>query len=394
MVSVQTSPHPLVFKVDHGGDLPLGGAPSPEQIRIRAAARALDGMQKEALVREEPGGAIWRMVSDEGPYLNGTDLAPFPLAFFTAGLAFSYLSEITALAQRRGIGIRQAGLVLDNFYTMAGSALRGDMLGGALPPEMTAHVEAAADEAAVRELVHAAVLASPATGLLREPLISRFALARNGEPVAVDQVRPIEGERAPDPAPLFDRALPADASGYLPEIIQKLETARTVFDAEGGAGSSLQAEQKRTLHVRAIAKVRPDGIHQAKVQLFKPIGSVFRFLSDDAARFGGTEQAPSGLAYLSAGIAFCFLTQIGRYAHIIKQDLQGYRIVQDSAFSVAGASGAARPIETHVHLDLAAPDEMAQTMVRMGERTCFLHATCRLQIRPKIKVDVGEALPA
>ena len=106
-----------------------------------------------------------------------------------------------------------------------------------------------------------------------------------------------------------------------------------MFDAEGGAGSSLQAEQKRTLHVRGTGRVSPDGIQEAKVQLFKPIGSVFRFLSDDAARFGGTERAPSGLAYLSAGIAFCFLTQIGRYAHITKQDLQDYRIVQDSAFS-------------------------------------------------------------
>ena len=42
-----------------------------------------------------------------------------------------------------------------------------------------------------------------------------------------------------------------------------------------------------------------------------PTGSVFRFLSDDSVRFGGKERAPSGLAYVSAGIAFCFMTQLG-----------------------------------------------------------------------------------
>ena len=391
MVSIEGRPHPLVFKVANAGELALGGARSPDAIRIRTAARALEGMQKEALVQDSASGALWRMVSDEGPYLNGTDLAPFPLAFFTAGMTFCYLSEILALAQRRGIEVRAAGLVLDNFYTMEGSALRGDMTGGALPPELTAHIDASADENAVSDLVRSAVLASPATALLRERLISRFALVHNGDPVPVQQVQAIDGPAAPDPAPLFDQALPADASDYLPDIIQKLETAETVFDPEGGAGSSLQAEQKRMLHVCGIGKVRRDGIHEAKVQLFKPIGSVFRFLSDDAARGSGTERAPSGLAYLSAGIAFCFLTQIGRYAHIIKQDLEDYRIIQDSAFSV---SGAAQPVETHVYLDLPAPWDIAQTMVRMGEQTCFLHATCRLAIEPKLEVNTRQPLPA
>jgi hypothetical protein len=313
MVSIQSSPHPLVFKVGNVGEFGTGGASSGDRIRIATAARALDGMQKEALVHSAASGSVWRMVSDEGPYLNGTDLAPFPLAFFTAGLTFSYLSEIRTLAQRREIEARDLGLVIDNLYTMEGSALRGDMAGGALPPEVTAYLDTAADEETVGELVRSAVAALPASSLLRAPLISRFALAYNGDPVTVDRVRAIEGELAPDPAPLFDQAAPVDAAGYLPEIIQKLETAETVFDDEQGAGSSLQAEQKRTLHVRGIGKVRP-------------IGSVFRFLSDDAAPHGGAERAPSGLAYLSAGIAFCFLTQIGRYAHITKQALDGYRV--------------------------------------------------------------------
>jgi uncharacterized OsmC-like protein len=162
-----------------------------------------------------------------------------------------------------------------------------------------------------------------------------------------------------------------------------------VFDPEGGAGSSLQAEQKRLLHVRGICRLRPDGIKACRVQLLRPIGSVFQFLSDDPAG----ERAPSGLAYLSAGIAFCFLTQIGRYAHIVKQHLEGYRVVQESGFGRSGASGRARPIDTHVCLDLSGPEDVARTMVKMGEQTCFLHATCRLELEPKLQVT-REAMPA
>ena len=32
-------------------------------------------------------GVTWRLVSDEGPYLNGHDAAPCPLAFLSVGMA-------------------------------------------------------------------------------------------------------------------------------------------------------------------------------------------------------------------------------------------------------------------------------------------------------------------
>lgn len=35
--------------------------------------------QKESVLLEGDGGSSWRMASDEGVHLKGTDLAPFPL---------------------------------------------------------------------------------------------------------------------------------------------------------------------------------------------------------------------------------------------------------------------------------------------------------------------------
>jgi len=42
---------------------------------------------------------------------------------------------------------------------------------------------------------------------------------------------------------------------------------------------------------------------------------------------------------MSAGIGFCFMTQFGRYAEIVRKELSAYRVVQDTYFSLGGASG-------------------------------------------------------
>ncbi len=96
MPNIENSDFPLVFKVQESPMTPPEGNPVEDEttkIALRVQVRALDGMQKEAVVSTNSGNT-WRLVSDEGPYLNGTDLAPFPLAFYTAGMQFSFISEI------------------------------------------------------------------------------------------------------------------------------------------------------------------------------------------------------------------------------------------------------------------------------------------------------------
>src|SRR5690606_11214884 len=110
----------------------------------------------------------------------------------------------------------------------------------------------------------------------------------------------------------FDELQP-QTTVFPDNIIAKNASADTVFGVEGGAGSSLQSDQKRTLHIRGICTLQKDGVKHIQVQLFKPIGSMFEFLSDDSPALGGSGRAPSGLDYLSAGLAFCYMTQIGRY---------------------------------------------------------------------------------
>ena len=90
---------------------------------------------------------------------------------------------------------------------------------------------------------------------------------------------------------------------------------------EGGAGSSLKSEQKRTLHIRCEARALDDGLMEAVVDCVKPIGSTFRFLSDEPAQRGGRGRAPDAVTLISAGLGFCFMTQIGRVAKIADRGL-------------------------------------------------------------------------
>ncbi|MFQ5983191.1 MAG: hypothetical protein ACE5KS_07445, partial [Woeseiaceae bacterium] len=158
--SIESSGYPLAFRADPG-ELDLEPLPLTDGVaRIRTFARALEGMQKEAVIQYGPTGAIWRVVCDEGPWLNGTDLAPFPLAYFTAGMAASLMSDL----------IDEAGesshFTQDNFFAMQGSALKGTMAASALSMRLSIA------DSAIRHR-------SAAMRCLQDELPSRFAVRAN-----------------------------------------------------------------------------------------------------------------------------------------------------------------------------------------------------------------------
>ena len=398
-------PRPVFFAVDRPDALGLDGPPPGDGETVRVWARLLAGMQKEAVVRSTAGGA-WRLASDEGPYLDGFDAAPCPLAFMTVGMVSSWMNAVLDAARARGVTVRDLVLVQDNRYTMEGSALNGTMTGGALPVELEVRVDAHAGDDAVRELVAAAVRGASVYDVLRRPHVSRFALAVNGAEAPVGRAATLEAGLAADPAGAFSRVAPADPAGV---PVVRLEAVKPVAGVAGGAGTSLRAEQRRQLHLRAVCRRRADGVKEIEQQLHSPLGSTFRFLSDEPPEKGGRGAAPSAASFMAAGVAFCFMTQLGRYAAILGKDLHGYRIVQDARFpdraaAVAASSnlaaarsrpgaapaagappaGATGAVETHVHLDTREGVDFARRCLDMGEQTCFLHALYRTPLEPVV----------
>lgn len=393
----ETEPNPLIecgkplfFKVAntdaitrHTPDLRLGDA-------IRLYVRSLSVMQKEALVLSARTGNVWRLSSDEGAYLAGQDEAPCPLSFLSTGMVCSFMNEIQALAKQRSMEIRDIRLIQDNYYTMKGSAKDGSMRGGARDVDLTVQLDCDVDKQMLQQLVQDAVAAAPIYGLMHEHRDSLFTLTHNGMEIAVGRAMPLNSPALPDPGDQFDSLEPVDhdwttlirRGGLTP----KMEHTVTL------ANDSLAEQQDRLLHLRVICTMRDDGVKQVTQHLYNPHGSIFHFLCDEAGINGGMGLAPDAASYISAGIGFCFMTQFGRYAKIVRKDLQAYSIIQDMHFSPGGASGGTGlagnidPVETHVYLQTGEDDDFARTILDMSEQTCFLHAFCKSGLNIRIKL--------
>ena len=73
--------YPIGFKTAAGSRIStLATGRAGDEI-VTAEVRHVGHHQKEAVVEEGSGGPKWRLASDEGVHLKGTDLAPFPLGY-------------------------------------------------------------------------------------------------------------------------------------------------------------------------------------------------------------------------------------------------------------------------------------------------------------------------
>jgi hypothetical protein len=392
---LRESGKPLFFKISPTSETGLRPPKSRKGVALRLAVRSLSVMQKEALVTSSATGETWRLASDEGAYLAGLDEAPCPLSFLTTGMVCSYMEEILALAKMHKIVIRHIRLTQDNYYTMKGSALKGTMTGGARDIALEAEIDSDADENTLHTLVVDAVSASPLNGLMRGYKESLFSLSHNGVAIQNGRALPVSGTGVSDPRGLFVDIVPQEGDWI--HLVQRRGMTPKTEESVTLSGDSLKEEQDRVLHLRGICTLRPDGMKQVEQLLFNPHGSVFQFLCEEGEENGGKGRAPDAASYISAGIGFCFMTQLGRYAKIVKKDLRDYRIVQDTQFSLGGASGgtgvagSADPVETHVFVESGEDDDFARMMLDMSEQTCFLHAFCKTDLKAKVRIKSPRA---
>ena len=381
--TIEGSGYPLAFRVSVGGArAPLHGTAAASGI-FRIEARAMGGHQKEAIVTEGDGAGAWRVVSDEGPILGGSDLAPFPLGFFSAGLQADLIGRINALAPLYDISIDALELKLENRYAFTGSFFAGTGQGSTQPARIDIAVQTAASSEAVGRLLRAAIDASPAIAALRQPLANTFAIYVNGKRGVVEGVHasatgntidPFISHAAP-PVPLPD-------TSDIPALITRLQEP-------AAAPAPLPASGDKVALVVAgkSAPAAPEGTTSVNTWLAQPAGTQFGLRSDERAT---GEQAPCGLALLSAGVSFCYLTQLLRYVAYQKHKVRAIRLVQLNPYSLSGNGadrtlrGSAGPVDTHLFLNGNEPDEVMQKLLLYSARTCYLHATLASAYEPQV----------
>src|SRR5215203_1477935 len=175
------------------------------------------GHQKEDVVTECKDGSVWRLTSDEGKHLRGTDLAPFPLGFFNAGVQSDFFGRIRSLATAHRISLEQVEIRVVNHYWLTGSFMHGTGEGHAEAPDIDVTVRSDASRDAIEALVAAAMDASPAIAFLRHPLgRNSFALYINGRRRSVSGIPKSANEGVSDPYLVYSHApRPLDPSVFV-----------------------------------------------------------------------------------------------------------------------------------------------------------------------------------
>jgi uncharacterized OsmC-like protein len=367
---------PLAFRLRQGrGRSPLLGG-GRDVIKIEA--RQMAGHQKEAVVTEGADASAWRLTSDEGKHLRGTDLAPFPLGFFNAGMQSDLYGRIRTLTATRNIALDDVAIRVTNHYWLTGSFIHGTGEGHAEAPDIEVRMQSGASTETIRALVAAAMNASPAIALLRTPLLGNtFALYVNGRRRQVAGIANSASADAGDPYRVYARApRPLDPN----ERHDLIEKGRVEEGTPEPASPTVTNKLIRNVHGEGKSLGR-DGMYEVDTWLGMPGTSHFTLVSDE----GVANTAPCGLALLSAGIAFCYMTQLSRYIENMKMNIRGVRLVQFNPY-LARSNAAAEPIDTHLFLNGKAPEETHLQLLTIAARTCYLHAASKTATEPNLRI--------
>ena len=387
--TIEGSGYPLgfCFRREGARSGPLAGSVGLANLRVDA--RAMGAHQKEALVLEGNPGPAWRLVSDEGAYLKGSDEAPFPLGFFNTGLQADLLGQVARLSNSRALSLASVNLELDNAYSFSGSFFKGDGQGTASPAAIRIELTGSLSVQAARDLVRDAVAASPALAAMSTPLANTFALYVNGIRREVIEALPSTSPDAPDPLKTYSTPpFPLTDGKDMAGITTKIPKPPIETFVMPSAGSKIELIVQGRSRLTDIAR----GLTSMQTQLKAPPGSHFGFESDELSI--SDPAGPTGLSLLAAGVSFCYMTQLLRYAEYLKYKIRAIRLVQYSPFgSVASPSGnqigTAGPFDTHLFLHGDEPDDVMQRLLAMAARTCYLHAALHAALPPNVEARLN-----
>lgn len=379
MTSIDDNGYPIGFKMAAGSRISTLANGVPGDDVVVAEVRHVGHHQKEAVVEEGRGGPKWRLASDEGVHLKGTDLAPFPLGYYNAGLQADLAGRITRLATARGIALERLAMTLTTAYSLTGSFVQGTGQGVAEGVTIDLDIATGGFGADIAALVRDAVTASPALSMVTSQIDNTFALYANGRrrnPITLPASAAVNAD---DPFIKY-RELPRPSAGAGDQSRLVVKTG----EKQAGEPILAPVSGKVIREVKGRGElVDARGIYRCKVALNLPASSLFEFTADET----GAATAPTGLALATAGIAFCYITQISRYIENMKLPIRGVRLVQSSPYGITGdGHGTAAPCDTHLFLNGETDDDTFEMLQRVAANTCYLHQTM-IQM-PALRVEL------
>lgn len=380
--TIDGSGFPLCFKTDHGSE------PSPvlslrdSRDTFVVQARAMGGHQKEAVVTEGKAGPSWRMVSDEGVGLQGTDLAPFPLGFMSAGLQADLISRIRQRSHRESLAISRLDTHLVTDYAFEGSFFKGNGRGYAYTPRLRVSIETNASVSVTRALVSESLAGSPIFAAWRTPLNNTFALYANGRRRSLTALAASVAPNAADPFKAWRDAPRPLTGGNQPfPIIEKIGPALVTECARPAGWQAGRID----IPIHGASTIAAGGT-RSDAWANRVGGTRFALYSDGGA---GSDLLPSGLGYAFAGVAFCLMTQLLRYVEHHKMNVRSLRLVQVSDCEVSGGTAQTGALDTHIFVHGDEPDNVIESLVHMAANTCYLHAALQSALEPALDLEIN-----
>ena len=353
-------------------------------------------LQKETIGYEgDLNSHSWRLTSDEGGHLKGSDLAPFPLGFFNASIHGDVVGRILKTAKKESIIIDEIKCEVKNSYYLTGSFVKGDGKGHAEPTEINLEIKSPENKSKIERLVNSCTKKSPVLTALRTPLKNTFSLIANGRRKKLSNLNESEKNNPEDPYQFYTKQpSPNEKETYSKRMI--LKTGKVSdgkiepvdgYNVSASSGDVPGNENFnkiiRTIVGNSCTKANND-IVEVDTVLGLPGMSHFIISMD----INGVK-APSPVNIMGAAISFCFLTQTHRYIHHQKFNIEGLRMSQYLTFKESSnGSLDILPLDTHLFVNGTASDEDNEKLIDMSERTCYLHATLAGNLDPKINFKV------
>ena len=353
-------------------------------------------LQKETIGYEgDLNSHSWRLTSDEGGHLKGSDLAPFPLGFFNASIHGDVVGRILKTAKKESIIIDEIKCEVKNSYYLTGSFVKGDGKGHAEPTEINLEIKSPENKSKIERLVNSCTKKSPVLTALRTPLKNTFSLIANGRRKKLSNLNESEKNNPEDPYQFYTKQpSPNEKETYSKRMI--LKTGKVSdgkiepvdgYNVSASSGDVPGNENFnkiiRTIVGNSCTKANDDTVEVDTV-LGLPGMSHFIISMD----INGVK-APSPVNIMGAAISFCFLTQTHRYIHHQKFNIEGLRMSQYLTFKESfSGSLDILPLDTHLFVNGTASDEDNEKLIDMSERTCYLHATLAGNLDSKINFKV------
>lgn len=124
----------------------------------------------------------------------------------------------------------------------------------------------------------------------------------------------------------------------------------------------------------------------------------FQFFCDEPAHLGGKDEHPQPLTYVAAGVGFCLLTQLKRYAEVMRIDIDDARCRVEFDWYSTGSVRAgtiqsgATACRAHITVRAREPQADVARLVELAERGCFASQMVQSAVPMSITTDLQHVL--